>query len=391
MKFRCNVCEYYTDVKCNFITHNASIKHVKNVLDDTSNKKIKVHRCKCCDKKYKNSRSRYTHEKKCDKNPANSTKNNERFDDIIKEIKIIQLTHEIASLKKDNRIMSLEKDVYYKNIIIENKNIVIDECNKSNKEILSAKNEYINWMKLSIERFLRLCVTDAPIVETLNKESSNKLLDSTIKCDISGDSTDQQYDVSKDVLTNKKFGLERDIIRYYKSKSLDKFFGDLILSVYLKADPMNQTVWTSDVSRKKFYLRKEIEDINNWITDTGGLEFSKLSINILLIHAHERLLHFMECCTNRINYLHGIDGKETVDKMGVIVDYKTSCYEIFTLLKKKEIHSYILKYVTPHFKLKKEEFVNHINSIDSTHSSVNSYECETVDVKPKKIKRSKNN
>ena len=117
---------------------------------------------------------------------------------------------------------------------------------------------------------------------------------------------------------------------------------------------------TSDVSRKKYYIKKEIDDVTSWIADAGGIEFSELSIDILLTRAHERLLQYTQQCTKRINYLHKLVGQHNVDNMGTIVENKTACQNIFIIISKQELHAQILKYVTPYFKLKKEKVIGQI-------------------------------
>ena len=265
----------------------------------------------------------------------------------------------------------LKKDVHYKDVLIETLTHWKDEIVNTKNEVIDAKNNHLDWMKMSIERFLKIYMANPPIFKPLTKYSSNKLLDSAVKdSDESSTGSSDSYlsdegsknYIPRHAITHNKFKLEREILIQHTYKKLVNFFGDLILSAYVEDDPVDQTTWVSDAYRKKFFISEELENTVIWKTDAGGVKFLESVIDVLLTSARERLVLYTKQCRKCICYLHDIDGD--AEEMRALSRKQLLCQEVFFIIDKRQIHSDILKYVTPHFKINKEEVINKISAVE---------------------------
>jgi hypothetical protein len=77
LKFCCNICEYTTTKQYDYIKHNTTQKHIRNILATSSNQlslKINVlnnFTCNTCNKNYKDRTGLWRHKKTCNNNIVN--------------------------------------------------------------------------------------------------------------------------------------------------------------------------------------------------------------------------------------------------------------------------------------------------------------------------------
>ena len=72
---------------------------------------------------------------------------------------------------------------------------------------------------------------------------------------------DEDFDNNCDVLKDPKYELQRKIVVKYINKELIVFLGRIIIKIYVNQDPSKQTVWVTDSSRIKFYIKKKLMGI----------------------------------------------------------------------------------------------------------------------------------
>jgi hypothetical protein len=141
-KYACNICNYLTDIKCNFEKHNATVKHIsniKNAYDIYDNDTEKKLTCRYCQKQFGHRGSLWRHKKKCILNT------DEEFKEV-KEETIKGLNEIIITLVKENNKFKdamliqqqqqqqeqLETNKMLLEIVKSNNNPIINNTNNSN-------------------------------------------------------------------------------------------------------------------------------------------------------------------------------------------------------------------------------------------------------------------
>lgn len=73
------------------------------------------------------------------------------------------------------------------------------------------------------------------------------------------------------------------LIYKYKHKCLYKYLGDFLVQCYKKADPAEQSVWSSDISRLTYLVKESMENKKSiWNHDYKGIKTQKCIIDPLL-------------------------------------------------------------------------------------------------------------
>jgi hypothetical protein len=258
-KFNCIICNYATNEKSNLNRHLKSNKHLTKVID-TSNTKNKIinqntsstpthtnaHQitskmsnvirnnltCKNCDICFSRISSLVRHQKNC-------TYNNE----------VVLLKNKLEQAEKENKFIA-EENAYHKQMLNEAGGLV----KKSVSTLSYVMHNY----------------GSAPTIEMLD--------------------VDDLEDLEQN---NKK--LVEDVISAHKHKTLDKYLGDSITTLYKKENPKDQSVWSTDTSRLT-YLIKElmVNNSSNWVIDKRGAKTKEYLIDPLLKHIKVLVIDYQE-------------------------------------------------------------------------------------------------
>jgi hypothetical protein len=141
---------------------------------------------------------------------------------------------------------------------------------------------------------------------------------------------------------------QEDIILFnYKSKNLDQFLGDLIIKTYKKDKPEDQSFWATDSSRFSFIIRQLIggTKTKEWSMDKSGIKITALIIDPFLDEVREMLIEYNKNGCKFVESLKNINDNTKILKLR---DMHLS-QEIILLIKQKDLHKSILKYITPYF------------------------------------------
>jgi hypothetical protein len=208
----CELCDYKSSHKGDFIKHNATLKHRRKQMELNGNPKIPIdfsnitinYECDMCSKKYGSASGLWKHKKKCSK---------EKVLDYMKSGELVLL------LKKQ-----------YEELKDKNKEIVELYKKKSEMKNTSTNN-------ISINIFLRdHC-----------KEAMNL----------------------KDFLNNIKLSL--DDLNYTGKNGFSKGMAKILLKNLSDIDPINRPIHCTDKKRLQFYIKDE----NKWEKDNGNKKLDK--------------------------------------------------------------------------------------------------------------------
>lgn len=237
MKYNCELCEYSTDDIGNFDKHRKSLKHVKKLEEKVAT----LLSCNNCGRVFKNASGLWKHKKICGDQEINLKESYEKkLND--REIYIIELekdkqslTEKVQELNKVIDILTNEND-YHKDLV--------------NSAGSIAKTS-VNALSYVVKNF-----NNAPAIEKFSKYELLKI--------------EENYTI-------------REIIIYYqKNDNLSDFVGAVLIDVYKKEDPKDQSIWNTDTSRFAYVVREVINNKNEWAVDKGGLKVREYAINPML-------------------------------------------------------------------------------------------------------------
>jgi hypothetical protein len=306
--YTCELCNYKTDRKHNLTLHKNSIKHKNNEINNiTKNKKKPIEDPPEIQSKYEEIDSEINACLHCGQNFKHKTNlyRHQKYRCVIRV--------ETQNIKKENEELK-----------IQNKKLI--DTNLNNSEVTKKT---VNTLTYALKNF-----QNAPIVGLLE----GKKLDGFI-----------EYDGNTDK------SIEEVIIHHFEYKKLDKFLGDLILKEYIKENPKEQSIWSTDVSRLTFILKQAVKNTNKgkWVTDKKGVDLTKLVITPLVEKVIEMLREYVDDCHVLIDEHRENDNNE------IIVRHKLKQMEraniVIMNIKLTKMTCSILKYISPYFGLKLDE------------------------------------
>lgn len=365
MQFECAACDYVTPIKCNYDKHLLTSKHLKmqnNLKLQAMNKNFK---CDICGKEYSHHQSLYRHKAQEHLNKPESCKHiAEKKDHDDNELKCT----DCGKIFKHQPSLSRHKKMhsYYSQ-----KNAALYTCPKclckfTTIELLYQHDKLniceIDYTKLSqqeiigiiSQKFVNYNTHTASLVQTSNSSTF-----------INGNNT------LKNIQNNANFivmnypnapALEAPpnydgLITYVKDKdlmdevvhnqhheSLHKYFGNFLVYTYKKEDPAEQSLWSTDVSRLKYYVKELMKNSESyWLTDHEGKRTKDKIIKPLLKFVDNEIIKYIDVQSKLFAKEKIASRREFINhKMKMALDAQTS-------IQNGTLADRMLQYITPYF------------------------------------------
>ena len=241
------------------------------------------------------------------------------------------LTRHIKScFKKNELITSFEKQE------------LINKLTEQNK-LIDQKDEMINVLKSEVAHLKSIVNNTGSIIKTsvsamayvINNYEDAPALESL-----------KDYSAIQYEQNNTEF--VENLIYEHNNNKLHIYISDFIIKTYKKDDPAKQSLWNSDTSRLTYLIREII--VNNkvdWKVDKKGIKTTKFIIEPILEYIDIQIREYMQSYSvNR-----RISAKEAEKQMMKM----KSGTEILKNIETKILSEEILKHITPHFFLTKND------------------------------------
>lgn len=347
MCYHCNYCNYETMDKSSWSRHKKTIKHRKNTQniidiesgpdteDDENKSKItKEYTCEYCSKIFTKSYNLHRHMRICKEkgNIDNEDITTLKSDHKNRDIDIME-----EFMKNNNQIMKqiidkvlVEKDKMINKVLAEKEKVL-----KASHEAMIKRDKDYEYMKRMLEgagviankslsalNYSNVYYKDAPKLLPMEKPASV----------LNQNKDDDEF-------------IER-LIYKHGNKTLVRFIGTHIVYYYRKTNPVDQSMWTSDVVRLNYIIK----EASKWVVDKKGVKVCEniikpilLSIRDLLIAYENRWFEFVsknpdniEACL-KANMRRGVASKirEDIDQDRLTDD--------------------INRYIAPYFQMRKDD------------------------------------
>jgi DNA repair protein SbcC/Rad50 len=240
--------------------------------------------------------------------------------------KIDQLKNEQVKLAKEsaNKQIELSKESINKQEILINKatekdaqimSTVMQTCKNITEKSVDG---YINALKYANTQF-----KDAPNL----KETSNF------------DYIDDNEDYMDDLIYN------------YHNDNLPKYIGDLILIVYKKEYPQDQSLWNTDASRLMYIIKQQFGKNSLWEKDVSAMKVDNLIVMPIINWFIENVNDLKKSTLKFINKNEGSKQYKIISKVNKKRDKFKELILIKDSLKNPKLSKNIIKYITPHLNI----------------------------------------
>jgi hypothetical protein len=278
----------------------------------------------------------------------------------ISEINILK--NDYAELKKEHAV-ALNK---------------IDFLTNTIDDLMPFKTNYIALLEKSHESTTKVIEMTTETTK-INAETNAKSL-STVKYISKHLNKAQPLKYKKDEIVglleynvSKKYKPTDYMIYHHSIKKLDKWIGDIIIQIYKKENPFEQSVWATDSSRYSYLICEVIDGVNGkrneWITDKSGTKITQIIINPTLELMSEMLRTYLD---ETIDY---DVNKMNIDEVMKVTGNRNIANEILKEILDNKLHKEVLKYITPFLSadlslLKQQENTMNISETcsEDTHS-----------------------
>ncbi len=151
-------------------------------------------------------------------------------------------------------------------------------------------------------------------------------------------------------LEKNKKKLAEEVISAFRHKTLDRYFGDLIIGVYKKSDPKEQSIWNTDSSRYTYLIKEPVKNkLSNWMVDKEGVNTKKYIINPLIVHTRKSLVIYLEKNCK-------VTETTSTFMCRVMLENSKTISAMLNDIDDGFIAKGVLKYITPHFKFNQKLF-----------------------------------
>jgi len=305
-------------------------------------------KCEYCEKEFKRKSHLQRHYKSCKEKKSKEEGKQKYIEDIKDVVNTIILGHKEESKNLKETITTLiEKHEEEKKEI---KDELKDQIKELKKDINFHKDLTIKAGKLMDKQlnatvlYLNRNFSDAPPLEAITE----------------ADLQERFFEMNKDVIIDVDIiddkGIAKSIIgEYLVDLYINKKFicgiGDMLIDLYANIDKTRRPAWSTDVNRKSYYIKKQIEkDFSKWISDPKGFEFKRKTIKPLIKFVLHYVKSYMSSLNDKVDeYKKGnknVDIIAMVDKMCVVSKFILD-------IEQNDYERDIMNYITPAFHLDK--------------------------------------
>lgn len=333
MKYKCEKCDYITENKSNYNRHMKSNNHIQKETDiKTIN--IVAHNapvsslnkfciCEYCNKTFSKQSNLTRHENICCK----------------KVMKEREIELENKFLKKQNE----ELKAYIKS----------NKYGSTNNTINISVKNYIKQNYPDAPALLAMdnydCLTYEPDDDIDDNDVNNINEDDDIINENEDDENNEDNENNEDELSEEDVvnDLVTTLIYHYKNNTLHKYLGNFLIKNYKKKDPALQAMWNSDVSRLTYIIKELLGTKQSaWHQDPKGIKTKNCIITPLLQYVKEYINDY---------WITNIDLIKTLETSNLVKVQENliTVAKIKDLINNDELANNIIKYIAPHFYIKK--------------------------------------
>lgn len=296
MKYICDQCNYETDDKNRYARHMVSKTHkLKYVCDqdisqtDNIENELTNFICQYCPKTFNRKYNLNRHQQNC--NNRQHSKNNISDQDNIILDEIKKLRTELFELK--------------------------DKINNDKTAMIQGDNNKNNSVyNISVNNHVKKTFPDAPALLALDDYS---------------------------VIEKDDDDLIDSLVYKYLNNGIDEYLGNIIIKYYKKDDPMQQSIWNSDVRRLSYVIKELIANKETvWCNDPQGVRTKKHIIEPLLKYIKNYVSDYVTHVIDKVKDMDTYNQIKITERLNTIMRIKKDISD-------GKLANDIIKFIAPEF------------------------------------------
>jgi hypothetical protein len=141
--------------------------------------------------------------------------------------------------------------------------------------------------------------------------------------------------------SNKK--IAEDILSAYKHKTLNQYLGDIIIIIYKKDNPLDQSIWNTDDVRFTYIIKELLNNkSSNWIVDKKGIKTGQYLINPLLEYIKKSITSYQK--------EYDMSTLDNMDVLNMFIENSKKIMEVINGIDDGVIAKDVLKYISSHLR-----------------------------------------
>jgi hypothetical protein len=354
MIYTCKCCNYQTEFKRNYVKHISTQKHINNFKTNKY--------CDLCNKNYTSSKSFKTHFNREHSNYFNNLISNTNIVHSADNNIVHSADNNIVHSADNNIVHSADNNIVHSadndkllQQVINAKEEINDNINKSNKEVVKVVNKAINRAS-SLIKYLMEHHQSTPPLRKIKQKDSIDLLRIDYNCPL-------------DKVKN-PFALEKNFIDDYRTDMFVKNISKSILKIVNYKNPDKQPLWNTDCTRYNFVVKT---NVNTWDEDKCGVKFTDYVIRPLLKYISDMICNYRTVDLEKRN-IKNFTSEQIKDHF----TYLNESYKLETDILRDSLIKDILKELSPHLRYLQSE-LDELEELEELNKSQESDNDETDD------------
>jgi len=247
-----------------------------------------------------------------------------------------------------NKRCGLKTQLYEKVKLLTNENIHLQ------KELMNTKEELEDSVIISMDKTMDRVLTIADKGSSTSKTSVDALSYLVQNSKKAPPLKALEKDEVKNILPiEKDYLLEKRILRFYKEGTLSKYIVTLIVMSCKKDNPIEQSMWNTDVTRVSYIIMDIVSDKPTWVRDKKGMMIIERIISPVLDQIRERLIQFGDVLKDMREKAKTVSDFEKIDEAQMMLICVTSLIDDDK--RTKDLSNEIIRYMSPEFQLKESD------------------------------------
>ena len=170
----------------------------------------------------------------------------------------------------------------------------VDELNKLIRNQIAVKDNMLSNASNIVNKSIS-------IIEYLAKNSKASVLKFKSK-----------EKIIEQLKTEEQYEIAQIMISQYRNGKLHEYLGNVLIALYKENEPMQQSIWTTDVARLTYLITSEINTSRVWVTDKKGIHAKDTIIMPLLSIVKKEAQKYMKTLKGKELTQYILDDKTTL-------------------------------------------------------------------------------
>jgi hypothetical protein len=357
MTYSCALCNYSTNDRRLWSKHIRTVKHITR--DEQNRESLRTkYICNLCNLELKSSSGFSRHKIKCQENYAilkyeKEKLEKEKFEfeqtkrlhELERECHDLKIERKLEREKEHEKVQFLEKE---RKLEREKEHEKVQFLEKERKLEQEKEHEKVKFLEKENEYHKNLVISSGDVIKTSINTVNKSLSAINFITKYYNDAPPLKALDDYSAVIADKSQFIRNLIPWHNNNTIVMEFGDILKAQYIKENPKDQSLWTSDITRLNYQLKNLHPSI--WINDKNGNE----TRNRIIVPFLDYIKFLTSGCLAHLTTQYTDTGRcantEILHMMEVLAS-------VIRKIETKKLANEINRYIASYFQLGKEQLL----------------------------------